>query len=277
MSGRIKPNISLWDKSFKETDTQYYNMTMQISLHGFYFTLFDTHKNKFLGLETYLFSNLDNEEDIAGELDQIISNSNRLTAGFNTVKVLYNNEYSTLVPAPLFNEEYLVAANLHAHDKDSVINLALSITMSDITHYFCAFLTSKKSIRYNKEAKKFDIREETYFLQLLLHSKPVQASKDQDFKKLLLELVKKEGLPEIAREMVSGFFKAGINARYDEQHSIGKRYRRHDEAGTPYCITIDGQTTKDGTVTIRDRDTMEQERISKDEALQVVQKRLIES
>ena len=93
----------------------------------------------------------------------------------------------------------------------------------------------------------------------------------------VLPLVKKEGLPEIAREMVSGFFKAGINARYDEQHSIGKRYRRHDEAGTPYCITIDGQTTEDGTVTIRDRDTMEQERISKDEALQVVQKRLIES
>ena len=73
------------------------------------------------------------------------------------------------------------------------------------------------------------------------------------------------------------FLKAGINARYDEQHSIGKRYRRHDEAGTPYCITIDGQSTEDGTVTIRDRDTMEQERISKDEALQVVQKRLIES
>ena len=93
----------------------------------------------------------------------------------------------------------------------------------------------------------------------------------------VLPLVKKEGLPEIAREMVSGFFKAGINARYYEQHSIGKRFRRHVEAGTPYCITIDGQTTEDGTVTIRDRDTMKQERISKDEALQVVQKRLIES
>jgi len=106
MSGRIKPNISLWDKSFKETDTQYYNMTMQISLHGFYFTLFDTQKNKFLGLETYHFANLDNEEDIAVELDRIISNSSWLTADFNKVKVLYNNEYSTLVPAPLFNEEY---------------------------------------------------------------------------------------------------------------------------------------------------------------------------
>ncbi len=93
----------------------------------------------------------------------------------------------------------------------------------------------------------------------------------------VLPLVKKDGLPEIARDMVSTFFKAGINARYDEQHSIGKRYRRHDEAGTPYCITIDGQTREDGTVTIRNRDTMKQERISQDGYLQVIQKRLMES
>jgi glycyl-tRNA synthetase len=96
-------------------------------------------------------------------------------------------------------------------------------------------------------------------------------------KAAVLPLVKKEGLPEIAREIVSDFFKAGINTRYDEQHSIGKRYRRHDEAGTPYCITVDGQTKEDGTVTIRDRDTMHQERISKDQALQVVRNRLMES
>lgn len=94
----------------------------------------------------------------------------------------------------LFNEEYLVVASLHAHDKDSVINLALSITLTDIQEYFSSFITSKKSISYNKEAKKFDLKEETCFLQLLLHVKPLQASKKQDFKKLLLELVKKEGL-----------------------------------------------------------------------------------
>ena len=91
----------------------------------------------------------------------------------------------------------------------------------------------------------------------------------------ILPLVKKEGLPELAHSIVSDFFKAGINARYDEQHSIGKRYRRHDEAGTPYCITIDGQTKEDDTVTIRDRDTMEQERIAKDEALLIIQKKLM--
>ncbi|SVE53477.1 uncharacterized protein METZ01_LOCUS506331, partial [marine metagenome] len=64
------------------------------------------------------------------------------------------------------------------------------------------------------------------------------------------------------------------NARCDEQHSIGKRYRRHDEAGTPYCLTIDGQTKEDGTVTIRDRDTMEQERIPSEKVVATVREKL---
>ena len=93
-------------------------------------------------------------------------------------------------------------------------------------------------------------------------------------KTAILPLVKKEGLPEIARDIVAQFFKAGINTKYDEQHAIGKRYRRHDEAGTPYCLTIDGQTKEDGTITIRDRDTMEQERIPVDKAVEIVKERL---
>lgn len=93
-------------------------------------------------------------------------------------------------------------------------------------------------------------------------------------KAAVLPLVRKEGLPELGRDVVARFLRAGINARYDEQHAIGKRYRRHDEAGTPYCLTIDGQTKEDETVTIRDRDTMKQERIPIAEAVDVVQKRL---
>ena len=94
----------------------------------------------------------------------------------------------------LFNEEYLVVANLNAHDRDSVINLALSITMDSIEQYFSSFIVKKESITYNKEAKKFDIRQSSYFLQLQLYSKPVQSTQNLNFKKLLLELVKKEGL-----------------------------------------------------------------------------------
>ncbi len=93
----------------------------------------------------------------------------------------------------------------------------------------------------------------------------------------VLPLLKKDGLPEIARKIVADFYKAGINASYDEQHSIGKRYARHDEAGTPYCLTIDHETSKDGMVTIRDRDTTKQERISIMAALDVVRQRLQEA
>jgi len=94
------------------------------------------------------------------------------------------------------------------------------------------------------------------------------------YKVAVLPLVKRDDMPELAREIVRQFFDAGINAKYDEQHSIGKRYARHDEVGTPYCLTVDGDSVKDGTVTIRERDTTAQERIKIDEALSVVRKRL---
>lgn len=90
----------------------------------------------------------------------------------------------------------------------------------------------------------------------------------------VLPLVKKDGMPEKAREVMQAFFAKGINAKYDEQHAIGRRYRRHDEIGTPFCLTIDGQTLEDGTITIRDRDTMEQRRISIDGAVAEVEKLL---
>lgn len=94
------------------------------------------------------------------------------------------------------------------------------------------------------------------------------------YKAAILPLVKKDGLPEIARELGGLFFKAGVNARYDEQQSIGKRYARHDEIGTPYCITVDHQSVTDRSVTIRDRDSTKQERVPMDQALQIVQERL---
>ncbi len=94
------------------------------------------------------------------------------------------------------------------------------------------------------------------------------------YKVAVLPLVKKDGMPERAREIVEQFFSAGINARYDEQHAIGKRYSRHDEVGTPFCLTVDGDSLKDGTVTLRDRDSTEQERINIEEAFDVVKNRL---
>jgi len=70
-------------------------------------------------------------------------------------------------------------------------------------------------------------------------------------------LLKKDGLPEIAKKIVADL-KLEFNVFYDETGNIGRRYRRQDEAGTPFCFTVDHQTLEDGTVTIRDRDTLEQ-------------------
>ena len=76
----------------------------------------------------------------------------------------------------------------------------------------------------------------------------------------VLPLVKKDGLPELARSIIDDL-KFDFNCQYDEKDSIGKRYRRQDAIGTPFCITIDHQSIQDNSVTIRYRDTMEQERI----------------
>ncbi len=78
----------------------------------------------------------------------------------------------------------------------------------------------------------------------------------------VLPLLKKDGLPELARGFVEQVRAAGIKVRYDETQSIGKRYARHDEIGTPFCVTVDYQTVTDQTVTIRDRDTCQQQRVS---------------
>jgi glycyl-tRNA synthetase len=87
-------------------------------------------------------------------------------------------------------------------------------------------------------------------------------------------LVKKDGLPEIAKKLDADLRGSAIPSFYDDAGSIGKRYRRQDEAGTPWCVTVDGQTTEDGTVTIRDRDSLEQVRVSTESVPGWVRERL---
>ena len=75
-----------------------------------------------------------------------------------------------------------------------------------------------------------------------------------------MPLVKKDGLPEKAHEIINDL-RFHFNCKYDEKDSIGKRYRRQDAVGTPFCVTVDYDTLKDNTVTLRYRDTMEQKRV----------------
>jgi glycyl-tRNA synthetase len=80
-------------------------------------------------------------------------------------------------------------------------------------------------------------------------------------KAAVFALTKKDGMPEMARR-IAGELRQHFPVDYDETGSIGKRYRRQDEVGTPFCITVDGDSVKDGTVTVRDRDTLKQDRIA---------------
>ena len=106
------------------------------------------------------------------------------------------------------------------------------------------------------------------FLKLHPRLAPIKAA--------VFPLVKKDGMPEVAREIYK-VLKPHFAVFYDEKSAVGRRYRRQDEVGTPFCITVDGQTLQDGTVTIRDRDTLRQWRVHKDECLGELKTRLTNS
>lgn len=113
--------------------------------------------------------------------------------------------------------------------------------------------------------EKLDNGEERTVLKIHPALAPVKLS--------VLPLVKKDGLPQMAREILETL-KYDFNCQYDEKDSIGKRYRRQDAIGTPLCITIDHQSLEDGCVTLRDRDSMLQERVPVGELPQMVESRV---
>jgi len=116
--------------------------------------------------------------------------------------------------------------------------------------FLTVLATAFEEEQIKKEDGKIEIRT---VLRIPPALAPVKAA--------ILPLMKKDGLAEKAREILNDL-KYDFNCQYEEKDSIGKRYRRQDAIGTPYCITVDHQTLEDETVTIRDRDTMEQERVS---------------
>jgi len=111
----------------------------------------------------------------------------------------------------------------------------------------------------------YEEEEERVVLRLKPQIAPIKAA--------VLPLVKKDGMPEVAHNIIEGL-RPYFKVFYDEAGSIGRRYRRQDEAGTPFGITVDGQTLDDGTVTVRDRDSMAQERISKDKVLEYLREKI---
>jgi glycyl-tRNA synthetase len=117
---------------------------------------------------------------------------------------------------------------------------------------------------YHEEAVPGE-QEGRTVLRLLPALAPVKAG--------VFPLVKKDGMPEMAHRLADDL-RARLPVFYDESGAIGRRYRRQDEIGTPFCVTVDGQSTQDGTVTVRDRDTLTQERVSADQVPQLLGERI---
>ncbi|HLQ22528.1 MAG TPA: His/Gly/Thr/Pro-type tRNA ligase C-terminal domain-containing protein, partial [Gemmatimonadales bacterium] len=105
--------------------------------------------------------------------------------------------------------------------------------------------------------------------RVLLRFQPALAP----LKAAVFPLVNKDGMPELARRLYDGL-RRHFNVFYDDGGSIGRRYRRQDEAGTPFGITVDGQSTQDQTVTVRDRDTLKQDRVAADRLVEYLQQKL---
>ena len=117
---------------------------------------------------------------------------------------------------------------------------------------------------YEEEEMEKDTR-------IVLHLDP----KIAPIKAAILPLVNRDGMPDIALNIYHDL-KKYMNVFFDQGGSIGRRYRRQDEAGTPYGITVDSQTLEDGTVTVRDRDTLKQIRISRNKVLDYLKEKLAE-
>ena len=115
------------------------------------------------------------------------------------------------------------------------------------------------------EEEKLENGETRVVLKLPVALAPVKLA--------ILPLVKKDGLPEKAHEIMQQL-KFHFNCKYEEKDSIGKRYRRQDAIGTPFCITVDHDTLKDNCVTLRDRDTMEQTRVPIDSLLSLIEEKV---
>ncbi len=133
-----------------------------------------------------------------------------------------------------------------------------------LTRCFLAMMLDAYTVEEGKDASGAD--KSRIFLKLHPALAPIKVA--------VFPLIKKDGQPEIAEKIAKDCRALGWNARYDDVASIGKRYAKHDEIGTPFCVTVDNQTVEDQTATVRDRNTTEQIRVPLDQLTQYLKERL---
>jgi uncharacterized protein DUF3822 len=105
MALQLNPSFSYFDKSFRESQTRNYTLSIQLCLNNLVFTILNIEKNKFLGLEAYSFSDIENANQLPSYLGQVLNNRPSFAFPYESVYLLYQNRFSTLIPQPLFIEE----------------------------------------------------------------------------------------------------------------------------------------------------------------------------
>ena len=106
MALQLAPYISYFDKSFKESQTRNYTLSIQLCLKSLVFTVYNPDKNKFIGIESYRFSDIEGVEQLPSFLGKVLNNRPSFAFPYNKVFLLYQNNYSTLIPQPLFDEDH---------------------------------------------------------------------------------------------------------------------------------------------------------------------------
>ena len=106
MALQLTPYISYFDKSFKESQTRNYTLSIQLCVKGLVFTVYNPDKNKFIGIESYRFSDIEGVEQLPSFLGKVLNNRPSFAFPYDKVFLLYQNSYSTLIPQPLFDENY---------------------------------------------------------------------------------------------------------------------------------------------------------------------------
>lgn len=159
MPVRIKPYLSLIDKSFRESQTKNYIMSMQLSLHGLIFSIYSEEKNKFIGLEAYSFSNLESPAKIPSQLDLILNERPWFAYPFKKMFFLHKNSHNTLIPSVLFEEEkksLYLGFNQSFQENSRIVYDELKNTLASNIFYLANPLAEKvKEFWPNAQIKHF--------------------------------------------------------------------------------------------------------------------------
>lgn len=215
------------------------------------------HKNLGMGDEKYRFHDHDKLAHYANAATDIEFN---FPIGFKEIEGIHSR-----TDFDLGNHQKFSGKKISYFDNETNESYVPYVVETSIGLDRMFFSVVSNAYTEEKVEREGSAKEERVFMRIPPELAPVKLA--------VLPLVKKDGLPEKAREIIDRL-KFDFNCQYEEKDSIGKRYRRQDAIGTPFCVTVDHQTKEDNSVTIRYRDSMEQERVPTEKLPEIMDKKV---